>query len=229
MPHFQNRFITLCTFLLVFAISFSATAVSATEIIRNGDFTSDLSDWIVDPDIDPAWNPLSSGAISLNPPSTDYNGYLGTVVHQNLNVTGIANVQVQLSMDLWKMTASSGNTVTVILSYFDNEGQFHDFDIVTPLSDNISSDPQNPTTVTGTFTFPAEAYKLVAFEIEKIGYGNLMADNISLAAEGITVDIVPLISGISAGEGPYGTSITITARISVPFRAPSSSAIAPTA
>ena len=57
-------------------IPFMASSAGAENVIRNGDFSSGLAEWVVNPEIDPTWDPVSDGAVSLYPP-TDI---MGTII-----------------------------------------------------------------------------------------------------------------------------------------------------
>ena len=95
---------------------FMAPSAEAVDVIRNGNFNSGLAEWIVNPDIDTTWNPLSDGAVSLYPGGASYD-FDGTIIYQNLNVTGIAGKQFTFSMDLLKNYSYSSKTILVFLTY----------------------------------------------------------------------------------------------------------------
>ena len=191
-------------------LSFLVSSAQAGEVIRNGDFSNGLADWVVNPEIDPTWDPLSDGAVNLHPPGVSWEGFQGTVIYQNLNVTGIGSKAFSFSMDLLKINASEGRTINVVLTYVDTDGNVHDIDLVNPDNATVSSDPENITPVTADSTFPADARKLVKIEIEKEDYGEFSVDNITLTADGVTGGSVPLVTGLSAASGGYDTSLTIT-------------------
>ncbi|MBW2037572.1 MAG: carboxypeptidase regulatory-like domain-containing protein [Deltaproteobacteria bacterium] len=196
------------SFLLLIPVS--ASYAEAVDIIRNGDFSQGLDDWIVNPEIDPTWNPLSDGVVSLHPPSVSGEGFQGTVIYQNLNVTGIAGNTLHFSMHLLKVNAWEDKTIEVLLTYVDTGNNVHDVGLVSPDNATVSSDPENITPVTADYQFPADARKLIKIGIKKIGYGEFRVDNVSLTADGLSPGSIPHVTGISPASGDYGTSLTIT-------------------
>ena len=100
---------------ILLLIPFLASSAGATDVIRNGNFSGGLAEWIVNPDIDPTWNPLLDSAVSLYPGGTSY-GFNGTVIYQNLNVADIAGDTFTFSMDLLKNSSYSSKTILVFLT-----------------------------------------------------------------------------------------------------------------
>ncbi|NOY67944.1 MAG: hypothetical protein GXP53_00400 [Deltaproteobacteria bacterium] len=211
-----NRHITtlFSIILIVAAFFFMPVSAQAVETIQNGDFSSGIDYWTIDEAIPSAWNPVISGTVHLTPPVENYTG---SVIYQNMNVTGIANVTFNLSIDLIKSASSNGgNTVSVYAVYVDTSGKSHNIEIINPDDSTIGVSqvpPDTPTLVTKTttITFPADAQKLVMISIDKDdAYGDFYVDNISFSADGISTGNVPLITGVSPLSGAYGTSVTIT-------------------
>jgi len=192
-------------FLPVFAVSVTVQA-QEVDVIRNGDFSAGLAGWVINPKIDSGWNPVSDGSVSLHPPSS---GFTGTIIYQNLNVPGVGGKTFQLSMDLWKTSPASGNTVAVSISYVDTTDTLHEVTLINPSNADISSDPLNPTHLVADYLFPDEARKLVKIQIEKRSYGDFEGDNLQFSAEGVNPGPVPLITGLSSQSGNYGSSLTI--------------------
>ncbi len=211
-PHWTQRVLYILTVLFVFAASFSASAVSAVEIIRNGDFSSGLLDWNIDPEIDPSWNPLADGAVSLNPPSSGFMEYTGLVIYQNLNADNIGGKTLQFSMDLSKVNAWNDHTIQVELTYVTTSDTMGFIEFGMPPVADVSSDPSNPTIFTSDVAFPADARKLIKIEIFKENTGGFITDNISLvdSTDTVTIGVLPQISDVSANSGAYGSVLTIT-------------------
>lgn len=196
--------------MLFLAGSLSTALAQGTNVIRNGDFSGGLNEWIVNPKADPTWNPLENGAVNLHPPTTGMEPFEGTVIHQNLNVTGVAGKTMSFSMDLLKKSAGDGQTIWVDLYYVKTDNSTDMVEIDMPSNEEISGDPENPTTVVRDAVFPAEARKLVRIEIVKEDWGDFAADNISLVGDGVTAGPVPTVTGLSTKSGAYGSPLTIT-------------------
>lgn len=191
-------------------LAVSATVqAQATDVIRNGDFSAGLAEWVLNPKIDAAWNPLGNGAVNLHPPSIGMEGFTGTVIYQNLNVPGVGGKAFHFSMDLLKTSAGDGNTIAVIICYVDTANGLQEATLLNPSNADISGDPQNPTHLAADYTFPADARKLVKIEIEKRNYGDFTGDNVQFTADGITPEAIPLITGLSTAGGNYGSSLII--------------------
>ena len=196
---------------LLLLIPFLASSAAAGDVIRNGNFSGGLAEWVINPDIDPTWDPLSDGAVSLHPPTSGYEEYQGTVIYQNLNVTGIAGKPFTFSMDLLKNSAYDGKTILVFLTYVDDSGDVHEEDLVNPANAGISSDSASPSVVTATYTFSSTARKLIKIEIEKCDYGDFTVDNILLTTDAsVITGLIPAVTGLSAGSGAYGALVTIS-------------------
>ena len=198
----------LFSILLLFAaISLTCAsasyAVSAVTVTRNGNFSSGLTSWNLDPAIAYGWNPLSSGKVDLHP---GY-GYLGQVLYQNLNVTNVAGKTFSFSCALTKSYAPDGKTVAVYLEYIDASNNRQLLKLANPDNSTISDN----TTVTGNAVIPAGAQKVVRLSIHKEGNGDFLIDDISLTAPvDVVVGAVPVITGLSASTGPFGTALTIS-------------------
>ncbi|WP_281184091.1 InlB B-repeat-containing protein [Trichlorobacter lovleyi] len=182
----------------------SATyAVTAVTVTRNGNFGSGLTSWNLDPAIAYGWNPLSSGKVDLHP---GY-GYLGQVLYQNLNVINVAGKTFSFSCALTKSYAPDGKTVAVYLEYIDASNNRQRLKLANPDNSTISDN----TTVTGSAVIPAGAQKVVRLSIHKEGNGDFLIDDISVTAPvDVVVGAVPVITGLSASTGPFGTALTIS-------------------
>ncbi len=179
-------------------------AVTAVTVTRNGDFSSGLSSWNLDPAIPYGWNPLNSGKVELHPP--DY-GYLGRVLYQNLNVTSVAGKTFSFSCALTKLYAPAGKTIAVYLEYIDASNNRQLLKLVNPDNSTIG----DSTTVTGSVVVPAGAQKVVRLSIHKEGNGDFQIATIALTATaGVVVNPVPVITGLSASTGPFGTALTVS-------------------
>lgn len=178
-------------------------AVSAVTVTRNGNFSTGLTSWNLDPAIAYGWNPLSSGKVDLHP---GY-GYLGQVLYQNLNVTNVSNKTFAFSCALTKSFAPDGKTVAVYLEYIDASNNRQQLKLANPDNSTIS----DSTTVTGNVVVPAGAQKVVRLSIYKEGNGDFLIDDISVTAPvDVVAGAVPVITGLSASTGPSGTALTIS-------------------
>ena len=203
----RSRLINGAAVLAVLALAvLSQAAFAQTELLQNGSFSNGLAGWTVNPNLSP-WSPLASNTsnqyVSLHPPGLSW---VGTVLYQNLNVTGVAGKTVDISMAFQKTDAWAADVVGVYLEYVDTSGAHRQERVLT------SGDPQTADwqTRTAQYTLPADARKLVRLAIAKEDYGSYAGDNVSLTATGVTVNPVPEITAISPDSGPYPTTCTIT-------------------
>jgi len=201
--------------LTLAAITFATGQARATEVLVNGDFASGLAPWYVEDGIDPSWDPLDSsqGAASLHPLSTE--GYMGPVLIQPVNVTDIAGQQATATVDLWVVNGdltSDAPMVAMKIEFLDSSGQIHEETVLqSSLKEIGQSDAANPSHQQASpYTFPSDAVRLVEVSLVKLGYGEVMADNVSLDIANATVGPVPLITGISPTSVAYGDTVTIT-------------------
>jgi|GEM_PF-5212522 len=194
-------FTLFCLSFLIFAVHAGAFA-EAIDVIRNGKFENGLEEWNLHPKLraTATW-PLQEGKINLHPPSGCF--YKGTIIYQNLNVTDIAGKEAQISCKLTKYYAPEGNTVAIYLKYVDTNGNVQRIKVLNPENKDISND----TLVTGTYTFPSNARKLVMMEIAKENYGEFLIDEISLIVDG-QAGPVPKITTASVSAS-YGENVTI--------------------
>ncbi len=204
----------LCFIFVFFLIlTFFGTAMAATDVnvIRNGDFNNGLDQWVVNLNLNADWKPLSSGWLSLHPPIQDF---MGTIVYQNLNVSGISGKTFHFAMDMLKVSSFDGNTVAVNLVFTKSDGTRHVEQIINPLNQTISGNPYAPSHITKDYQFPDDAEKLVQIAILKKDYGEFKVNNIQLEGTGISIGNLPEITDLStptgAASGPYGTTLNIT-------------------
>lgn len=179
----------------------------AAELLTNRQFDQVLVDWTVPQDLEP-WIPYKhpAGTVSLNPSVGDY---MGTLLGQPLNVTGIAGQTVTGSIDLgaeWAL--SEGNTFVVYATYLDDTGAKHREALIRPANTAIPAGSM--ATFTGNFTFPTNAAKLVGLEVDRETWGDADADNLSLTSPTLTAGPVPHLGLVSPATVAYGQSFTIT-------------------
>ncbi|MCK9365151.1 MAG: DUF1566 domain-containing protein [Syntrophales bacterium] len=163
---------------------FSTPPLWAQNIITNGDFSVGIQGWTVVP-TDPAPWPLVDGAVNLHPPS---GSYLGTVIYQNLNVTGVGGKKYDFSMKLLKtgIPDDSWRTIAVYLTYLDGVTPVRyklanplNSEIATPLS--VEAIPTFSGTVGASVTLPTTATAITKIEIAKENFGDFTVDDIVLA------------------------------------------------
>ncbi len=187
------------------ALAFQFT--SAGELVRNGDFTQVMAEWGIPPALRP-WYPYQhpAGVVALHP---DTFGYTGTVLEQTLNVTGVANQTVHVSIDLGAdFGLPAGHSYAVVLEYLDTSNARHQVTVVAP--DNAAIPAGSMTTFSAPYTFPADASKLVAVLIQKNHYGDARGDNVSITHSTLTGGPVPTITQVSAASVLYGQTATLT-------------------
>jgi len=178
-------------------------------LLINGGFDGNLNGWVVNPAVQtgtPPWTPLlqDGSGVNLHP---DIYGFNGTILYQNLNLTGVGGKSFTVSVRLTKVgTPLDGKTVAVWLTYVDAAGALQRVRVLNPDNAGIATN----TLVTGTFVAPAGAQKIVKLELAKENYGEFHADDVVLWAEGVTVNPTPQLTGLSATSGAYGTTLTLS-------------------
>jgi hypothetical protein len=197
-----------CIAVMILAIGASSLSVSAVELLQNGSFNNGLQGWKKSPRFG-AWSPLTNvsanAAISVNPPTT---GHRGIVAYQNLNLTGVAGLDFTFSMAVQKNYAPAGKTVAVYLDYLTGTGQ----QIRTNLLrlDNSLASTSAYTNISTTLTLATNAAKVVRVGIFKENDGDFYVDNLSLAATGVTINPVPVVTNVFPQMGAYQSPITFT-------------------
>jgi hypothetical protein len=177
------------------------------ELVRNGSFAQVMAEWGIPPEVQP-WYPYQhpAGRVALHP---DTMGYEGTVLYQSLNVTGIAGQSVEAAVDLgaeWALPP--GQSYALYVEYLDDTETRRYATLINPSNAAIPAGAMQ--TFTGSFTFPGNATKLVGLAIEKNGFGNAYADNVSLTSPVLTGGPVPVLQGVSPQAVLYGGSVTLT-------------------
>lgn len=192
-------------FGLVTIVICSLTSARAVELLENSTFDTTVAPWQVAPELRP-WSPLTgSSAISMHPAAFSYNG---DIITQNLNVTGVGGVTVLVAFDIQKNSAPPGRTVQVFLEYVDNVNSKHRVKVMDVDNDTVAAAPAS-TPASGSVVLPADARKLTRIALVKQGFGEFVVDNIHATATGVTVNAVPVITGV-AGSGLYGTTVTVS-------------------
>ena len=194
---------TIVLFLSLMLCVLTVARAEAVNVIRNGDFGSGLTDWNINPVLPSTWNPLSSGAVNLHPTTS---GFTGTIIYQNLNVSNIGGITVNLSITLTNISAPPGNTVAVNLLYADTSNVIQKVKVLNPANSSVTTG----TISTANYTFPSSASKLVKIEISKEDFGQFTIDDIMLSADGVTAGNIPTITSISPASGAYNSQVTIT-------------------
>jgi hypothetical protein len=190
------------------ALLLAPLAGKAAELLRNGSFDNVLVDWAV-AEILGDWLPYQypAGNIAIQ---TSINNYNGLLISQPLNVTGVANQQVQATIDLqapWGLAAA--NTVALYLEYLDNTGSLHRIKILNPDDSTIPAAPSSAT-YTENFTFPANATKLTRLTLENEAQGQILADNIHLTSATLAPGVLPHLGTLSSNAAAYGQTLTLT-------------------
>jgi len=119
----------------------------------------------------------------------------------------VAGKTFSFSCALTKSYAPDGKTVAVYLEYIDASNNRQLLKLANPDNSTISDN----TTVTGNAVIPAGAQKVVRLSIHKEGNGDFLIDDISLTAPvDVVVGAVPVITGLSASTGTFGTALTVS-------------------
>lgn len=195
-------------FLLGAAISLAPLAGQAqSELIRNGGFNEILVDWTVPAALagdSPYVHEAPGGYLSFS--LQDF-GYQGTLLRQNLNVPSIANQTMIASIDMksrWEFPDS--DTIELSLEFSLSNGSIAQETVVIP--DNSMIVNSSFTTVSESFTFPADAERLLALTIEKVGDGSYFGDNVSLTSS-LTPEVLPILGQVSPSQVTYGDTVQI--------------------
>jgi len=188
---------------------FTYTVAAAGNLIQNGGFGGNLNDWVVNPAVQtgtPPWTPLigSGPWVSLHPQTY---GFVGTILYQNLNLTNVAGKSFTVGMKLTRVSAPmDGETVAVWVTYVNATGGLQRIKVLHPANSTIETN----TPVTGTFALPEGAQRLVKLELAKENDGEFHATDVTLWADGVTVNPLPQLTGLSATSGAYGTTLTLS-------------------
>lgn len=175
----------------------------AVETLVNGNFSAGLTGWRLHPDLG-IWNPVSDGAVHLNPISWNYSG---PIVYQNLNVAVSGGTPVTLKVRLKNANVSTTRTIAMDLDYVSTGGVVQRLRLLQSDDATIA----DWTNCTATVTLPGDATNLVRLVVTKAGWGDFWMDDVSLTAAG-TVGAVPQITGVDPLSGPLGTSTLLTLR-----------------
>ncbi|MCF7707638.1 MAG: IPT/TIG domain-containing protein [Verrucomicrobia bacterium] len=198
--------------IVAVGVLFSAgwSGALADELLTDGEFDSVLEYWSVDPALE-SWIPYDhvSGAISLDPPVMDYRG---VIVSQPLNVEGVANKTVQVSLDVagpdWGGLLP-GSVAAVELEYMTLAGDRETVTVLSP--DNALVPDGSFATFSDSYLFPADADRLVGFQILLTSgdYG-VLVDSASLtSSEGLVAGPIPVLQSISPPSVAYGETVTV--------------------
>jgi len=175
--------VLIVTLSLIFL---SPSAARAQNLIGNGDFSAGLQGWTVVPTGETAPWPLVNGAANLHPIVNS--GYTGTVIYQDLSITGAAGKTYSLSMKLLKTGMPDGTwrTIAVYLTYTDNGSPVR-YKLVNPLNSEIATPvsmegiPTFSGAITASLTLPATATAITKIEIVKENSGDFTVDDIVLS------------------------------------------------
>ena len=168
-----------------------------------------MAEWGI-PDTLRPWYPYQhpAGRVALHPGSF---GYSGPVLEQTLNVSGVASQTVQVSIDLgadWALPP--GQSYAVALEYLDNVSVRHRVTVIAP--DNSLIPVGSMSSFSGSYSFPADASKLVALVILKNNYGDAYGDNVSLTHSTLIAGSVPVLLSVDPPTALYGQSVTLHGR-----------------
>ena len=145
-------------FVILICLHTFIVAAGATDLIVNDGFTGGLGNWVVNPQlpVSGTW-PWSSqtGAVNLHP---SVEGFTGTIIYQNLNVSDISSKTIHFQMKLTKNAAPDGSTIAVYLTYVDASNSVHRVKILNPVNASVPTDPHAQEAIKQTdYTFPDNA------------------------------------------------------------------------
>ena len=191
------------------SLSLLAAPVAAADpvnLLRNADFATGTSNWVKAREFGTT-DPVVAGVVRIYSPVA---GFLGPVLSQGVNVTGIAGQTLTAAVDLAKSYGPpTGNSVSLTVEFTRAGGSHETVAIVQPNHTGFA--PLGAySTFTGNFTFPADAVKLVKASLCIVGPGSFGADNIVLTGPSLTPGPVPAIASLSSTKIAYHAPITLT-------------------
>lgn len=187
-------------------------AAVAGDLLENGSFDQVLEHWGVDPAMG-SWVPYQhpGGYVGLDPNAMNFHS--GPIISQPLNVAGVADQSITISIDVgsdWEM--SPGHSVGVWLDYLDGAGERQRALVLNP--DNAAIPSGGFATFQDSYLFPADAVRLVGLTIsrEEEVWGAIV-DNVGLFSDdGLVAGPVPSLHGLSPTAIAYGGTLTIHGR-----------------
>ena len=193
--------------LLALVVGISRAALGV-ELITNGGFLSGFNGWQVGATVPAGFDPLvADHAVNLHPPATGFSPFVGDVLYQNLNVSGVGGRSATVSLRLMNNSAPPGKAIAAYLEYVTTGNTVERIQVVNP--DNAGVPVGSYTNLTATVSLPANARKLVKFVMRKEGSGQFLADDFSVSMTGVTVGAVPEVLGLDTVKGNYGTVVTV--------------------
>lgn len=177
-------------------------------LLINGGFQGTLDGWIVNPALltgESPWTPLLSinresflggPGVSLQP---GIHGFRGTILYQNLNLTGVGGKDFTLGARLTNVGPGAGeNTAAAWLTYVDDQGTLQRVKAFNPPDDSLAA--CTLARIPGGLVLPAEAQRVVKLELAGEGEGIIHASEVILWAEGVTALPVPQVNSLSARQ-----------------------------
>lgn len=171
---------TLCAVILLALLALTPQ-MTATELLLNRSFDEYGTNWIVNTNVaDPANVFSTLGEANLHGKS----GIFGTLLWQDLDVTGGGGAAASASITLHKVSAPSGNTIAVYLEYTVASGATNRLLLLNPNNADVMT---TSTTFSTSFTVPSEAQRLVRYAVDKTISGEFHAEEFSLDLGGTVV------------------------------------------
>ena len=162
----------------------ACTSLGAAELLQNNSFDQGSNCWHTTSAATGLNLWVTNGQVNLHIP-----GYYGNVINQDLNATNAASATVQASLTLTRNSPLTGNTIVAYLQYTDTSGATNRMMLLRP--DNLSI--SNTTLVSTNFTLPANAVRLVRFDVDKEANGNFDLLEASLDVT-IPLPVNPVVS-----------------------------------
>ena len=151
-----------------------APGATATELLLNRSFDANGANWMVNPAGTNADFFAITGEANLHG-----NGYIGTLLWQNLDVPNVGGASVTASMAMNTYGGPPGKSIAVYLEYTVTSGVTNRWLLFNPDNYAVLYPPDSSVFSTN-FTLPADAQRLVRFAVDKTYFGQFRAQEFSL-------------------------------------------------
>ena len=172
-----------------------APGAGATELLANGSFDQGGAGWVVAAAGTNADFFGTAGEANLHG-----NGYLGTLVWQDLDVPNAAGLSGTARLSMNKYSGPPGNSIALYLDYTVASGATNRLLLINPDNNGVISPPDSSIYSTN-FTLPADAQRLVRFAVDKTYFGLFHAQELSLDVDVVAgPDLGLSITGMDDGS-----------------------------
>ncbi len=190
--------------ITLLCVLFSSTlTANAIELLRNNDFSQELTYWRKAPGLK-SWSPVSESVLDIDPPAS----FRKDMLWQPLNVVQPGNELFTFNVDLNRVAANTGSAVSFAVEYVDKLGGLKRAPLL-PVSNTLI--PEGTwKSVQRQWRCPEGAQRLTKLLIPRTGSGHLQIRTPSFSHESLGNSPLPVVTGINPASGPYNTLITIT-------------------